>query len=816
MSSYGITKEGEALASCIQRNILMASYDKSLRIPIPCINKDGSLSSEYVGGDGKSFLAFINSVRNNYKANYGLYKGLKEYIEGYSYIKLQTTGYAKNILGTIHRTITEDDNAIHYGIINVNGLSVFNFYSIGRLFGTSSSLSNDSVELQRESLTNLFNDIILWMKYPYTDIDTSGIVDMLYIKGKGGSIITTHGLTFLGDVKKSIDTLIENIKRYNDDKLLKKDVLYDYWAIISSHIVLYLNENFVMTKDGGNMFVATPPSGVDVLHYKGLSIGKCIFGSKPIIYIDMVVFNQFPYTDGFLGDMVVRVPQEVDVEPIDVELTNPFGFIQKLKISLPMIRFPNIPFDKIKEFFSNIGKWIFDNLIKPSIEFFSRLFRLMGQGIEWVRKTLNMIIDTYVTPLISGILKAVSFVIKSIFNAVSIVISKFITQTARAVAWASAIVNPLVFSFYNFQKLIAQISNITSAILVIVKNVADYAIEKSRIVEFITFISKKIMAIMDIVSTFLLRDCKESVPNTMTIPTDSVSEDTSDDSLVVPKMISNPIEIQDGDTAEDIASKTTAKEIVNTLPPTEHQEINDEDSDYLLNKNVQDSIYGNFADGIISQFDTVKDVVISDTGAIVDELLSVAHSITLSIGHNASAQGATNLLYKDNPYRTEYRYNSYLAEKMHQKLIDLGHTSNIVTRQLSKNEFSLRNKAIEDIGGDFVAELHCNGLQGKVALGTLGLIIDKGGSEFAIAKSMVDSMSSTFSLKNRGVLKLNKGDRGYSLSEKLSMPSVIVESFFITTNSEFLKMSTEENIDKLSDVLNTSILDNLESDGAKL
>ena len=156
--------------------------------------------------------------------------------------------------------------------------------------------------------------------------------------------------------------------------------------------------------------------------------------------------------------------------------------------------------------------------------------------------------------------------------------------------------------------------------------------------------------------------------------------------------------------------------------------------------------------------------------------------IALIVGHEKKAQGGSN-----RNGVTEYDYNNRLAELVAALLVTEEHEPFIVYRD--GTTYSKLPERVNETGADVAISLHCNAFNGQASGSeTLHYANSKNGARLAehIQKKVVGVME----LPDRGLRPVNvkykgrKGDRGGHLCKHTSMPTVIVEAFFIDNDSD--------------------------------
>lgn len=153
-----------------------------------------------------------------------------------------------------------------------------------------------------------------------------------------------------------------------------------------------------------------------------------------------------------------------------------------------------------------------------------------------------------------------------------------------------------------------------------------------------------------------------------------------------------------------------------------------------------------------------------------------ALDVALVVAHSKSIPGV--IATHDGKRYSEFGLNSVLAPMIQKKLIDQGVTAKVFYRDGTKN-FTSGIAAAATHDPSLIIELHTNGAM-ATASGTEALVRpdDKFGAK--VARDIVDSISTSLGIKNRGV-KLtkisNRGGKGLHLS---TASTIILEPFFLT------------------------------------
>lgn len=179
----------------------------------------------------------------------------------------------------------------------------------------------------------------------------------------------------------------------------------------------------------------------------------------------------------------------------------------------------------------------------------------------------------------------------------------------------------------------------------------------------------------------------------------------------------------------------------------------------------------------------------------------------IDVGHSEQSQGAAN----KKTGITEWQFNSKLASDIQNKFSTNQNNIEIVITGRSKDIKTISDlvNTIEDLEPDFVISLHCNAFNEKASgfevLIDSEEIADGQKEDLEMADILISHLGMVIPIKNRGIKKLKKQDRGgYQLYHMLDS-NVIVESFFIDNDSD-LKI-VQENYITLVSALSNSIIE---------
>ena len=150
--------------------------------------------------------------------------------------------------------------------------------------------------------------------------------------------------------------------------------------------------------------------------------------------------------------------------------------------------------------------------------------------------------------------------------------------------------------------------------------------------------------------------------------------------------------------------------------------------------------------------------------------------ICVIIGHGGKDYGAINPDTKD----TELKYNTYIANKLEDLLLEKGYNVKVYSRGHAKVEDVTY---LNNFKFDLFISLHCNSFN-RVASGTEMLYWNKSNKSKRLAEIMQSEVVNTLGLTNRGTKPKKMGDRGAYLLKKTNAPCIICEPFFIDNNND--------------------------------
>ncbi len=149
--------------------------------------------------------------------------------------------------------------------------------------------------------------------------------------------------------------------------------------------------------------------------------------------------------------------------------------------------------------------------------------------------------------------------------------------------------------------------------------------------------------------------------------------------------------------------------------------------------------------------------------------------VALIVGHSAKDKGAVN---KSTGIQ-EFDYNNDLVGHISNSLMKLHVDHDIIYR----DSYSGLPGKVNSTNADFALEFHCNAFNEK-ATGTEMLYWHSSLKGKWLAELCQEAAVKCLSLPDRGVKALNGSSRGGTLLRKTSMPTIIVESFFIDNDDD--------------------------------
>lgn len=183
--------------------------------------------------------------------------------------------------------------------------------------------------------------------------------------------------------------------------------------------------------------------------------------------------------------------------------------------------------------------------------------------------------------------------------------------------------------------------------------------------------------------------------------------------------------------------------------------------------------------------------------------------VALVVAHNEVAQGV--VATHDGKRYSEFDLNSTLAPMIKKKLNDQGVSSEIFYRDSTK-DFTSGIAAAATRDPSLIVELHANGaVEGASGAEALVRPDDEFGTK--TAKDIVESISSSLGITNRGVKpteRFNQGGKGLHLS---AASTIILEPFFLTSPSDRTKALSD--IDRLVGAIANPIAENIKQNKSR-
>ena len=158
--------------------------------------------------------------------------------------------------------------------------------------------------------------------------------------------------------------------------------------------------------------------------------------------------------------------------------------------------------------------------------------------------------------------------------------------------------------------------------------------------------------------------------------------------------------------------------------------------------------------------------------------------VAIVVGHLPTDRGAYNKTHK----MGEFDFNNEMAPMVARHLRLMGMLPVIIYRDTYTKLPGNVNAAMDYKGDSVCLSLHCNAANGKPN-GTEVLYYHKSRNSERLASLLLEEITNCLGLKNRGLKPVNyeyqgsHNDRGGYLLKKTAMPAVIVEPFFIDSDS---------------------------------
>lgn len=151
--------------------------------------------------------------------------------------------------------------------------------------------------------------------------------------------------------------------------------------------------------------------------------------------------------------------------------------------------------------------------------------------------------------------------------------------------------------------------------------------------------------------------------------------------------------------------------------------------------------------------------------------------VTIDVGHSATDGGAINKTYNV----SEFEFNLGLSKLLEKELKDKGFDTEVVLRE----SYAKLPAQINATNCDICISLHANAYN-KIASGTEVLYWHTSSRGKKLASILQDNIVGCLGLRDRGIKPLENNSRGGSQLRKTSMPTVIIEPFFIDNDVDYM------------------------------
>jgi len=167
--------------------------------------------------------------------------------------------------------------------------------------------------------------------------------------------------------------------------------------------------------------------------------------------------------------------------------------------------------------------------------------------------------------------------------------------------------------------------------------------------------------------------------------------------------------------------------------------------------------------------------------------------IAIVIGHHEKSKGAFSNFFG----LAEFDFYNKVAEKLNGVSI-FRHDSSIASYSSRILDTATRINKTEF---DLVVELHFNSFSNPNANGCETLFFERSelGRKYADIFSKKVNECTGISLRNQGLKPLSKGDRGYASVYHTKAPTILIEPFFGSNDSDCKKIGT---IDNMAHIIN--------------
>ncbi len=465
------TPEGKVLAGKI-RNEMIDNFGSG--------KTDEMYDDSIILCASKSKSKLFASRKENFKAYVAVRDGLKAYAALYSKIELKTAGVSKGDITQQIVNVTEDDNIILQGVLDFNPDPLFNVYSVPLVFNT------DGVNLAEggniDSIEKFFNVLVAWLSFPMVDVNSSGMGGGAVIVGKGHIKFGENEDITEEEKKKEIfaeytlrlgQLRDKSVQYYTDNQTVMPKMFEDFWDIIASGIVDFINTNEIQSKDRG---IATlPESG----KYKGASTGTCEFTSYMVPKL-IVSFPAIPP----LGELSFNFNAEAPRVACEViEIVDKFGATKEIVVC-PEIKPIECSFTNFVVKVSNAIKDALNAITEPLRKLLTRL----GYGVTYVTNKIAEVIGK-LREKMKKVVTAITDKIKEFIKMIADQIIIPVVRMLRENLWKPLMNVPYLLSYYTTKTMINLVKNTIIAIQTIVDVVIGII---TKMIELIMYVVKKI------------------------------------------------------------------------------------------------------------------------------------------------------------------------------------------------------------------------------------------------------------------------------------------------------------------------------------
>lgn len=175
--------------------------------------------------------------------------------------------------------------------------------------------------------------------------------------------------------------------------------------------------------------------------------------------------------------------------------------------------------------------------------------------------------------------------------------------------------------------------------------------------------------------------------------------------------------------------------------------------------------------------------------------------VALIVGHSVRDGGVYNEKYNIN----EYRYNDIIVKQLAQDISkDYPEIEPII---IYRDSYSKLPFKVNETFVDVAIEFHLNAAENKSANGCEMLYWNKSTKGHELASMFQINVTNMLGLRDRGVKPLKDNSRGGYLLKSTSMPTIIVEPFFLSNDNELGRMMKPIKQKKLVEAYFDSIVD---------